>query len=109
MGKKIRTRFPMARIKKIMQSDEDVGKVAQATPVLICSCPVHLSRRLPNHHSAKTLELFLQKLVERAVLRTQAKGARVVSVAHLYCLRSERPEPVLMHLQETVHHGGAAV
>lgn len=27
----------MARIKKIMQSDEDVGKVAQATPVLICS------------------------------------------------------------------------
>jgi hypothetical protein len=25
-----------ARIKKIMQKDEDVGKVAQATPVLVC-------------------------------------------------------------------------
>ncbi|GAC99039.1 potential transcriptional repressor subunit [Pseudozyma hubeiensis SY62] len=29
-------KFPVARIKKIMQADEDVGKVAQATPVLIC-------------------------------------------------------------------------
>jgi hypothetical protein len=27
-----------ARIKKIMQKDEEVGKVAQATPVVICSC-----------------------------------------------------------------------
>jgi hypothetical protein len=25
-----------ARIKKIMQKDEEVGKVAQATPVVIC-------------------------------------------------------------------------
>lgn len=34
-------KFPVARIKKIMQADEDVGKVAQATPVLICkSCPL---------------------------------------------------------------------
>jgi len=25
-----------ARIKKIMQKDEEVGKVAQATPIVIC-------------------------------------------------------------------------
>ena len=31
-----RSRFPVARIKKIMQADEDVGKVAQVTPVAIC-------------------------------------------------------------------------
>lgn len=30
------SKFPVARIKKIMQADEDVGKVAQATPVVIC-------------------------------------------------------------------------
>ena len=39
MGKRSGTsKFPVARIKKIMQSNEEVGKVAQATPVLICAC-----------------------------------------------------------------------
>lgn len=32
-----KSRFPVARIKKIMQADEDVGKVAQVTPVAICT------------------------------------------------------------------------
>jgi len=34
-----KSRFPVARIKKIMQADEDVGKVAQVTPVAICTSP----------------------------------------------------------------------
>jgi hypothetical protein len=33
-----------ARIKKIMQKDEEVGKVAQATPIVIC---MYLSHSLP--------------------------------------------------------------
>ena len=32
----VRTKFPVARIKRIMQADEDVGKVAQATPTAVC-------------------------------------------------------------------------
>jgi Dr1-associated corepressor len=28
----VRTKFPVARIKRIMQADDDVGKVAQVTP-----------------------------------------------------------------------------
>lgn len=32
----IRTKFPVARIKRIVQADEDVGKVAQVTPVVVC-------------------------------------------------------------------------
>lgn len=32
----VKTRFPVARIKRIMQADEDVGKVAQVTPVVVC-------------------------------------------------------------------------
>jgi hypothetical protein len=27
-----------ARIKKMMQTDEDVGKIAQATPIMIGAC-----------------------------------------------------------------------
>jgi hypothetical protein len=34
-GAQWKSRFPVARIKKIMQADEDVGKVAQVTPVAI--------------------------------------------------------------------------
>lgn len=34
--KKYNARFPPARIKKIMQSDDEVGKVAQVVPIIIC-------------------------------------------------------------------------
>jgi Dr1-associated corepressor len=40
-GAQWKSRFPVARIKKIMQADEDVGKVAQVTPVAICKNPLH--------------------------------------------------------------------
>ncbi len=35
-GIEVKTKFPVARIKRIMQADEDVGKVAQVTPVAVC-------------------------------------------------------------------------
>lgn len=35
-GIEVRTKFPVARIKRIMQADEDVGKVAQVTPIAVC-------------------------------------------------------------------------
>jgi hypothetical protein len=34
-GIEVKTKFPTARIKRIMQADEDVGKVAQVTPVVM--------------------------------------------------------------------------
>lgn len=39
LGIDIKTKFPVARIKRIMQADEDVGKVAQATPTAVCKLP----------------------------------------------------------------------
>lgn len=36
MGIEVKTKFPVARIKRIMQADEDVGKVAQVTPIAVC-------------------------------------------------------------------------
>lgn len=35
----IKNHFPVARIKRIMQADDDVGKVAQVTPVVVCTFP----------------------------------------------------------------------
>jgi Dr1-associated corepressor len=34
-GVEVKTKFPVARIKRIMQADEDVGKVAQVTPIAV--------------------------------------------------------------------------
>jgi hypothetical protein len=36
----VKTKFPVARIKRIMQADEDVGKVAQVSPSMVCKCRV---------------------------------------------------------------------
>ncbi len=57
-----------ARIKRLMQSDEDIGKVAQATPVVV----------------AKALELFMIQLVDESCKRARAKQVKRVSLAHLY-------------------------
>lgn len=35
-GIELKTKFPVARIKRIMQADEDIGKVAQVTPTAVC-------------------------------------------------------------------------
>ncbi|CAL9220539.1 unnamed protein product [Arabidopsis halleri] len=67
MRKKLDTRFPAARIKKIMQADEDVGKIALAVPVLV----------------SKSLELFLQDLCDRTYEITLERGAKTVSSLHL--------------------------
>ncbi|ORZ40063.1 histone-fold-containing protein [Catenaria anguillulae PL171] len=59
LSKKFKPRFPTARIKKIMQSDEDVGKLNQATPILV----------------SKALELFMQSLLTAAIAQAQAGDA----------------------------------
>jgi len=42
-GVEVKTKFPTARIKRIMQADEDVGKVAQVTPVVMGTFSTPLS------------------------------------------------------------------
>ena len=47
---RIKTHFPPAKIKKIMQTDDDIGKVSQATPVI----------------AGRSLEFFMAMLVEQS-------------------------------------------
>lgn len=44
-GIEVKTKFPVARIKRIMQADEDVGKVAQVTPIAVCKYTLCVSLR----------------------------------------------------------------
>lgn len=64
---KIKTHFPAARIKKIMQSDEDIGKVAQATPVVV----------------GRALEIFMANLVEAAIVEAKKAGVRRIAASHI--------------------------
>ncbi|KAG1054718.1 hypothetical protein G6F46_008165 [Rhizopus delemar] len=50
-----------------MQLDEDVGKVAQATPILI----------------SKALELFMQSLIDQSCQESRSRNAKRLTVAHL--------------------------
>lgn len=56
MGVQLKTSFPVARIKRIMQADDDIGKVAQVTP----------------HVVSRALELFMIKLISASA--AQARG-----------------------------------
>lgn len=64
---KIKTHFPAARIKKIMQSDEEIGKVAQATPIVV----------------GRALEIFMANLVEAAISEAKAAGVRRIAASHV--------------------------
>ncbi|KAG5366767.1 DNA polymerase epsilon subunit C [Yarrowia sp. B02] len=65
--REIKTRFPVARIKKLMQSDDDIGKVAQATPTAV----------------AKALELFMISLIEETCNQARMRNSKRVSPSHL--------------------------
>ncbi|KAL6297990.1 histone-fold-containing protein, partial [Sparassis latifolia] len=71
------TKFPVARIKRIMQKDEEVGKVAQATPIVICAPLPSLS------YPSKALELFLGMIIEEASKVTAERGSKKVEAYHL--------------------------
>ncbi|XP_033105034.1 dr1-associated corepressor-like isoform X2 [Anneissia japonica] len=85
--KKYNARFPPARIKKIMQTDEDIGKVSQAVPVLI----------------SKALEIFLEALVMKAHEKTKARNAKTMTKSHIkQCIENENKFDFLKDLVENV-------
>ncbi|XP_012553665.2 dr1-associated corepressor isoform X1 [Hydra vulgaris] len=72
--RKYEARFPPARIKKIMQTDEEIGKVAAAVPVII----------------SRSLEIFLQSLVETTAKYTNDRKAKTMTTSHLkHCIENE--------------------
>lgn len=60
-----------------MQMDEEVGKLASATPVMICPSPA--APLTP----AKSLECFLQLLLDETAKETRERGSRKMVPYHL--------------------------
>lgn len=63
----VRTKFPTARIKRIMQADEEVGKVAQQTPIAV----------------GKALEMFMIQMVTKSAEVAKDKGSKRVNAQML--------------------------
>ncbi|KAM7342996.1 negative cofactor 2 alpha isoform 1-T2 [Cochliomyia hominivorax] len=85
--KKYNARFPAGRIKKIMQSDEEVGKVAQAVPVII----------------SRTLELFVESLLTKTLKITNSRNAKTLSTSHMkQCIMSEQRFDFLRELVRNI-------
>ncbi|KAH6890436.1 hypothetical protein B0T10DRAFT_318970 [Thelonectria olida] len=63
----VKTKFPTARIKRIMQADEEVGKVAQQTPIAV----------------GKALELFMIQMVSKSADIAKDKGSKRVTASML--------------------------
>lgn len=85
--RKYNQRFPAGRIKKIMQSDEEVGKVAQAVPIII----------------SRTLELFVESLLNKTLRITNARNAKTLSPSHMkQCIMSETRFDFLKELVKNV-------
>lgn len=85
--KKYNARFPPARIKKIMQKDEEVGKVAAAVPVII----------------SRSLELFVESLIKKTSEITQARNAKTLTISHLkQCILNENQFDFLKDLVASV-------
>lgn len=68
-----------------MQMDEEIGKVAQGTPIVICT---HRSLQpLLMSGAAKALEIFLQDLINKANSQIKAESTRL-SRSVMYPLRA---------------------
>ncbi|XP_060808021.1 uncharacterized protein LOC106130454 [Amyelois transitella] len=91
--RKYNARFPAGRIKKIMQTDEEVGKVAQAVPIII----------------PRTLELFVESLLTKAKQVTVARNAKTLSPSHVkQCILAESRFDFLKDLVKNIPDVSAA-
>jgi histone H3/H4 len=61
------TRFPIARIKKIMQTDEEVGKVTKESAILI----------------SRALEVFVHDILTKTMEILRQKDTKTISASHL--------------------------
>nr|XP_040054993.1 nuclear transcription factor Y subunit C-9-like isoform X2 [Gasterosteus aculeatus aculeatus] len=83
--RKYNVRFPPSRIKKIMQKDPEVGRIATAVPVII----------------SRAVEMFLKSLLTEVCAITRSKRSAAVSVAHIkQCVESEKLFHFLKELVE---------
>ncbi|EIW67347.1 hypothetical protein TREMEDRAFT_19812, partial [Tremella mesenterica DSM 1558] len=72
-----------ARIKRIMQMDEEVGKLSASVPHMICELSVFSSIVPSQGVLPKSLERFMQSLLEEGTKEARSRGSKKVTPNHL--------------------------
>lgn len=72
----VKPKFPPTRIKKIMQADEDVGKMTQVIPLVV----------------SRAVELFVADLIKDLCQEASWQGARRVGLAHFQTLLEKKAQ-----------------
>ncbi|KAI5169362.1 Dr1-associated corepressor [Pancytospora epiphaga] len=67
LQKKKKTRFPISRIKKLIQLNEDVGKTTTTVPVIL----------------SRAIELFLGELLEKTTKMAEKQEVNKIQLSHL--------------------------
>ncbi|KAL9053375.1 MAG: hypothetical protein Q9162_004816 [Coniocarpon cinnabarinum] len=92
-GITVKTKFPVARIKRIVQADDEVGKVAQSTPVAV----------------SKALELFMISLALRSADVARERGSKKVTGACLKAVVGQDEQfDFLSEIVSKIQDGGGA-
>lgn len=74
--KKKKTKFPMSRLKKIMQSNEDIGKISSSVPVV----------------ASRAIELFLEELVSLTHAEAKKRGSNRLLYEFVRSVISNNPK-----------------
>jgi len=85
--KNFNCKFPLPRIKKIIQQNEDIGKVSHSIPFLV----------------SKSLEMFLSELIKKSAQLAKDKESSKLTPFHLKkCVETEEKYAFLSKLVEDV-------
>ncbi|KAI4291602.1 Dr1-associated corepressor [Pancytospora philotis] len=76
LQKKKKTRFPLSRIKKLMQLNEEIGKTTATVPVII----------------SRGIELFLSDIVTKAMRVAEDQGVSKIQLGHVQKVVDGEPE-----------------
>ncbi len=69
-------KFSTLKIKRIVQENKDIGKIANMTPYVIC-------KKYINLYSAKSLEYFLTDLLNECSVKATTEGSNKVYSYHV--------------------------
>ena len=73
LQKKKKTRFPISRIKKVIQSNEDVGKTTLTVPVVL----------------SKSIELFMEDILKKLLIKAQKNKSNRINIQYFNDLIKE--------------------
>ena len=76
LQRKKKTRFPISRIRKLIQQNEDIGKTTATVPVVL----------------SKSIELFLVDLLEKTAKQAEKSGSSKITATHIERVIEEEGE-----------------